>query len=37
MGRNDPTVEEILRMIARQDDRALRDEQRLLSLFADYS
>lgn len=37
MGRNDPTVEEILRMIARQDERALRDEQRLLSLFADYS
>ena len=37
MGRNTPTVEEILRMIARQDERALRDEQRLLSLFADYS
>ena len=37
MGRNDPTVEEILRMIARQDERALRDEQRLLALFADYS
>lgn len=37
MGRNAPTVEEILRMIARQDERALRDEQRLLSLFADYS
>ena len=37
MGRNDPTVEEILRMIVRQDERALRDEQRLLSLFADYS
>lgn len=37
MGRNDPTVEEILRMIARQDERALQDEQRLLSLFADYS
>lgn len=37
MGRNGPTVEEILRMIARQDERALRDEQRLLSLFADYS
>mgnify|MGYP004591928571 CR=1 FL=1 len=37
MGRNDPTVEEILRMIVRQDERALRDEQRLLALFADYS
>lgn len=37
MGRNAPTVEEILRMIARQDERALQNEQRLLSLFADYS
>ena len=37
MGRNDPTVEEILRMIARQDERAFLDEHSLLSLFEDYS
>ena len=37
MGMNYPTVEEILRTIVRQDERALKDEQRLLALFADYS